>query len=154
MSPVQGTSAFVLSFVADLTCGMFGIVSILSLIFSFLSLFSSPLETIPKPPTMCVYVCVICKWIDCRNVYLMCVRIAHLLAKKLNGFIYSYRRSPWCNCYRRCKWTRRHEFKSWTRLIAFHIALIPLGKVWIQLFSLRLWVNCRTDCVLQPRLGN
>ena len=22
-----------------------------------------------------------------------------------------------------------HEFKSWTRLIAFHIALIPLGKV-------------------------
>ena len=34
------------------------------------------------------------------------------------------------------KWTRRHEFKSWTWLIAFHIALIPLGKVWIQLFSL------------------
>ena len=25
--------------------------------------------------------------------------------------------------------THRHEFKSWTRLIAFHIALIPLGKV-------------------------
>ena len=25
-----------------------------------------------------------------------------------------------------------HEFKSWTRLIAFHIALIPLGKVGIQ----------------------
>ena len=24
--------------------------------------------------------------------------------------------------------------KSWTRLIAYHIALIPLGKVWIQLF--------------------
>ena len=24
---------------------------------------------------------------------------------------------------------RRHEFKSWTRLIAFHIVLIPLGKV-------------------------
>ena len=41
-------------------------------------------------------------------------------------------------------------FKSWTRLIAFHIALIPLGKVWIQLFSLQLWVNCRTDWVLQP----
>ena len=30
-----------------------------------------------------------------------------------------------------------HKFKSWTRLIAFHIALIPLGKVWIQLFSLQ-----------------
>ena len=40
--------------------------------------------------------------------------------------------------YRRRKWTRRHEFKSWTRLITFHIALIPLGKVWIQLFSLQL----------------
>ena len=34
-----------------------------------------------------------------------------------------------CNGYRRRKWTQRHEFKSWTRLIAFHIALIPLGKV-------------------------
>ena len=61
---------------------------------------------------------------------------------------------PWCNGYRRRKWTRRHEFKSWTRLIAFHIALIPLGKVWIQLFSLRLWVNCRADWVLQPWGGN
>ena len=54
-------------------------------------------------------------------------------------------RCPCCNGYRRRKWTRRHEFKSWTRLIAFHIALIPLGKVWIQLFSLQLWVNSRTD---------
>ena len=36
---------------------------------------------------------------------------------------------PWCNGYRCRKWTRRHEFKSCTRLIAFHIALIPLGKV-------------------------
>ena len=47
----------------------------------------------------------------------------------------------WCNGYRRWKWTRRHEFKSWMRLIAFHIALIPLGKVWIQLFSLRWLVK-------------
>ena len=54
-------------------------------------------------------------------------------------------RCPWCNCYHRRKWIRRHEFKSWTRLIAFHIALIPLGKVWIQLFSLQLWVNSKTD---------
>ena len=38
-------------------------------------------------------------------------------------------RCPWCNGFRRRKWTRRHEFKSCTRLIAFHIALIPLGKV-------------------------
>ena len=54
-------------------------------------------------------------------------------------------RCPWCSRYRRRKWTRRYEFKSWTILIAFHIALIPLGKVWIQLFSLQLWVNSRTD---------
>ena len=54
-------------------------------------------------------------------------------------------RCPWCSRYRHRKWTRQHEFKSWTRMIAFHIALIPLGKVWIQLFSLQLWVNSRTD---------
>ena len=63
-------------------------------------------------------------------------------------------RCPWCNGYRRKKWTWQHAFKSWTRLIAFHIALIPLGKVWIQLFSLQLWVNSRTDWVLQPWWGN
>ena len=54
-------------------------------------------------------------------------------------------RCLWCNGYRRRIWTRRHEFKSWTWLIAFHIALIPLGKVWIQIFSLQLWVNSRAD---------
>ena len=32
----------------------------------------------------------------------------------------------------------RTEFKSWTRLFAFHIALITLGKVWIQLFFLQI----------------
>ena len=52
------------------------------------------------------------------------------------------------------KWTQWDKFKSWTRLIAFHIALIPLGKVWIQLFSLQLWVNSRADWVLRPWLGN
>ena len=57
----------------------------------------------------------------------------------------AFRRCPWCNGYRRRKWTRQYEFKSWTRLIAFHIALIPLGKVWIQLFPLQLWVNSRAD---------
>ena len=61
---------------------------------------------------------------------------------------------PRCNGYCCRKWTRRHEFKSWTRLTAFHIALIPLGKVWSQLFSLQLWVNSRTDWVLQPWWGN
>ena len=61
---------------------------------------------------------------------------------------------PWCNGYRRRKWTRRNEFKSWTRQIAFHIALISLGKVWIQLFSFQLWVNSRADWVLQLWCGN
>ena len=60
----------------------------------------------------------------------------------------------WCNGYRHRKWTRWHEFKSWTRLIAFHIALMLLGKVCIQLFSLQLWVNSRADKVLQPWWGN
>ena len=64
------------------------------------------------------------------------------------------RRCPWCNGYRRRKWTQRHEFKSWTRLISNHIALIPLGKVLIQLFSIQLWVNSRSDWVLQPWWGN
>ena len=36
----------------------------------------------------------------------------------------------------------------------FYIALIPMGKVWIQLFSLQLWVNSRADWVLQPWCGN
>ena len=57
----------------------------------------------------------------------------------------SFWRCPWCNGYRHRKWTRQHEFKSWMRLIAFHIALIPWGKVWIQIFSLQLWVNSRAD---------
>ena len=59
-----------------------------------------------------------------------------------------------CNGFRRRKWTRRREFKSLTILIAFHVALIPLGKVWIQLFSPQLWLNSRTDWVLQPWWGN
>ena len=33
------------------------------------------------------------------------------------------------------------EYKSTTRLFAFHIALIPLGKVRTQLFSLQLGVK-------------
>ena len=39
------------------------------------------------------------------------------------------------------KWTWQLEFKTWTRLFEFHIALIQLGMVCIQLFSLQL-LNC------------
>ena len=96
------------------------------------------------------------------NVYFskeLCPLVLIVLNMFLHASVYEYvtfvsldtlskgklRRCRWCSRYRRSKWTRRHEFKSWTRLIAFHIALIPLGKVWIQLFSLQLWVNSRTD---------
>ena len=37
------------------------------------------------------------------------------------------------------------EFKTWTKLFAFHIGVIPLGKVGIQLFSPQLWVNSRIE---------
>ena len=47
-------------------------------------------------------------------------------------------RCLWCNGYHCWKWTRWPEFKTWTRQFAFHIALILLGKVCIQLFSLQL----------------
>ena len=58
---------------------------------------------------------------------------------------------------RKQKWEGKQLYGRFKRLInnishliAFHIALILLGKVWIQLFSLQLWVNSRTDWVLQP----
>ena len=64
-------------------------------------------------------------------------------------FIFHVLRCPWCNGCHHGKWTRRHKFKSWTRLIAFLIELVPLGKVWIRLFSLQLWVNSRADLKLK-----
>ena len=45
------------------------------------------------------------------------------------------RRRLWCNSYGHKKETRRHEFKSWMRPFIFHIELISLGKVWIQLLG-------------------
>ena len=90
-------------------------------------------------------------WHDFTKFYLVLILKTNLLVrlviffiifdKSLFLFIHSCRvkymsiimitfwRCPWCSRYRRRKWTRRHEFKSWTILIAFHIALIPLGKV-------------------------
>ena len=44
-------------------------------------------------------------------------------------YIYIFRRCLGCNGYHHRKWTWRREFKSWMRMIAFHIALIPLGNV-------------------------
>ena len=83
-------------------------------------------------PHICIYISIIIK-----NLF---ISLPHW-AKYFNVKVPKLGRCPWCNGYRRRKWTRRQVFKSWTRLIAFHIALIPLGKVWIQLFSLQLWVG-------------
>ena len=43
---------------------------------------------------------------------------------------------------------QQREFKSWMRLFASHTAIIPLGKVWIQLFSHSLWTKSRADWAL------
>ena len=43
---------------------------------------------------------------------------------------------------------------SGTRLIEFYIALIPFEKIWIQWFSLKLWLNSRVEWFLQLWLGN
>ena len=54
-------------------------------------------------------------------------------------------RCPWCNGYRHGNGhgdTSSNPGREW---LHFHIALIPSGKVLIQLFSLQLWVNSRAD---------
>ena len=89
----------------------------------------------------------------CKLTFLQELKVFHDLAI-LFLLLFVFFRCPWCKRYRRRKWTRWHKFKYWTRLIAFHIALILLGKVWIQLFSLQLWVNSRIDLVLQAWWGN
>ena len=42
----------------------------------------------------------------------------------------------WCNVYHPRKWIQLTEFKFCTKLFAYHIALIAIGTVCIQLFSL------------------
>ena len=51
-------------------------------------------------------------------------------------------RHSWYNGYRYWKWS---EFNPKMRLFAFNIALMPLGKVWIQLFFPELSANCWSD---------
>ena len=79
------------------------------------------------------------------NLYIFLCKLRRSVRITSGSPLWGIWRCPWYNGYRRMKWTQRHEFKSWTRLIAFHTALIPLRKVWIQLFSLQLWVNSRAD---------
>ena len=79
------------------------------------------------------------------SIYLSTTSAVFTPAGHVNILQLYYNCNIWCNGYPRRKWTRRLEFKSWTRMIAFHIVVIPLGKVWFQLFCLQLWVNSRTD---------
>ena len=44
--------------------------------------------------------------------------------------------------------------KTWMGLFALQIVLIPLRKVWIQLFSHQLWLACRLAWILQPLFSN
>ena len=81
--------------------------------------------------------------------YILPIQKCRLLIPTIKLDIYKVKSCLWwCNVYRRRKWTRRHEFKSRTRQVAFYIALILLGMVWIQLFSFQLWINSRADYVL------
>ena len=43
----------------------------------------------------------------------------------------------WYNREHRRRWTQQPQIKYWTRLFAFHITLMPLGMVCIQLFSIQ-----------------
>ena len=71
-----------------------------------------------------------------------------------DDYIYIYGRYSWYNDYHCRKWIWWPEFKSWMTLFTFHIMVIPLGKVWIHLFSLQLWVNSMADSALSPWYGN
>ena len=53
---------------------------------------------------------------------------------------------------RHWNWNQWTEFKFWMKLIEFHFPLKPLGKVWIYLFSLHLWLSSRADWVLEEKL--
>ena len=49
-----------------------------------------------------------------------------------------------------CERERGVEIKYWTTLIAFRIALVPLGKGMNPIIFLYLWVNSRANWVLSP----
>ena len=82
------------------------------------------------------------------HVYFLSVVKFHGI-KKINHLsditpILLYFRCSWCNGSYHRKSTWWHKFKSKMRLFAFHIVLIFLGKVWIQVFwhnelSVRQW---------------
>ena len=139
-------------------------VSTCSLIYKYSSPFTNPSEIVPSAPitngitvTFMLHsffssLARISILFSPHHYYLTLLVVYHTSVSW--WFITGVWRCPWCSRYQSRKWTRRYEFKSWTILIAFHIALIPLGKVWIPSFSLQPWVNSRADWVLQPWWGN
>ena len=68
--------------------------------------------------------------------------------------LFVFRVCFWSNSYRLRKLTREHEFKSWMRMFAFYLALITLGKICIQFFSLLLRINSTVDGDLLPLYGD
>ena len=79
------------------------------------------------------------------DIYIYIYIHTHRVCIYIYIYIYIY---LWCYGYHCRKWSRQPEFKSTMRLFAFHITLQSLGKVWIQLFTLQLWVNNRADLFL------
>ena len=74
--------------------------------------------------------------------------LTYIHIRKLNdvwGYSYGYSLK---------KWTRWSEFKFLSRLFSFHIVLIFLEYVWIQVFSFPRWVNIKATWILQPWSGN
>ena len=63
------------------------------------------------------------------------LRVTLDYGRQLYLYIYRVLRCLLYNGYRRRKWIRQPGFKSWTWLFVFHIALIHLEKVCIQIFS-------------------
>ena len=91
----------------------------------------------PSAEMQSVYSIVPIHWAVCITVSIKSLSFLKVLFDTFHmfdSFHIIWWRCPWCNGYGCRKWT-------WVQIldmafIAFHIGLIPLGKVWIQLFSL------------------
>ena len=86
-----------------------------------------------------IYMCV------CVCVYVGGIRFVHTSGWDWNEI---FVRSSQSNGYRRGKLT------YWLSLFVYYLAVITPGKVYIQLFSLQLWVNNRADWGVDPLYGN
>ena len=84
--------------------------------------------------------------IDIKIIIKINLRKCHALLSIFDSWDYLFR---WRGVTLQCKkLTQLPEFKSWPRLFTFHIALITLGKLWIQLSSLQRHVKNKADWAL------